>query len=97
MVPLAKSAMSPGMVLRSTLKTSIACPDTPITSLATEASLMLAASSTFWSRFTKLTRSRIKLLRWRVKLSKLFAHFFIVNLVNMQELLILGYGQLMPA
>ena len=42
-------------------------PETPSTSVATPASLMLASSSTFWMRLTAADRSWINCVRCRVR------------------------------
>jgi len=41
----------------------MARPDTPMLSVATEASLRLALSSALWTRFTRFTRSRPNVVR----------------------------------
>ncbi len=64
---LASSASVSGSSQPATIAPSMARPETPSTSLATLASLMLASSSTLWMRLTTAARSRISSVRCRVK------------------------------
>src|SRR5712692_1670423 len=61
--PRARSARTSGSRSPSSSAASMARPLTPKTSLATAASLRLAPSSVFWSRFASSTRSWTNVLR----------------------------------
>ena len=61
--PTASAASVAGAAGPATRPASIARADTPVTSEATEPSLMLAASSVFWRRLTCALRSSISAVR----------------------------------
>ncbi|GFP32800.1 hypothetical protein HKBW3S42_01108 [Candidatus Hakubella thermalkaliphila] len=58
--PRARSATTWGSVLPESRASSMALPETPMTSVATEESLILADSRSLCKRFTSLTRSSIR-------------------------------------
>ena len=67
MRPRANSASAVTSLWPSTIASSIARAETPATSVATDASLRLAHSSTFCRPLTTSARSRTKIVRWRVR------------------------------
>ena len=63
----ARSASFAGSVSPAISASSMSRPETPSTSVATPASLMLASSSTFWMRLAAADRSWINCVRCRVR------------------------------